>query len=385
MMRFCARIDRSPSYGRDCMTGSLAAQRPEMLHAPHMPRKLGPGLLLLALLVVAPPAWSIEDEVVSTDIAPPEPSAPFLEMVGDAPRPGISGSDTGVKHHLTDLTEIATPDTDWLEAAAVPERRGALMAVLLEAHEAELRFEFEDAARGFEQLAGEIETAPYPAWRASRAWWRASDLVPESDMETRGDYLDRAEALAKEGIERDPGCAECMLWRYASLGRLATVRGLLSAARNARTMKKLLNQGIELKPTRKEGQHNSTLGNLYYASAVFNRMVPESFWLRLVVGVSGDKERAVADAKQAVALHPKRVDYQVEFGAALLCLGTEKGRDEAIHEGRSVLSNASEFDRLLPTDDLDLEFARIMAQRPELACSFSRDGFIDVKKAAKAL
>ena len=30
------------------------------------------------------------------------------------------------------------------------------------------------------------------------------------------------------------------------------------------------------------------------------------------------------------------------------------------------------------TDDLDLEFARIMSERPELACSFSRDGFVDV-------
>ena len=86
-----------------------------------------------------------------------------------------------------------------------------------------------------------------------------------------------------------------------------------------------------------------------------------------------------------MALHPKRVDYQVELGAVLLCYGTERDRNEAIKEGRAVLANASAFDRLLPTDDLDLEFARIMSERPELACSFSRDGFVDVKKAASSL
>jgi len=341
--------------------------------------------LLVLLVAVAAPAGAIEDEVVSSGIDVPEQPTPILEMLSGAPRPTISGSKTEVVHHLTDVTEIAQPDTAWLEAATTAERREALMAALQQAHQAELEMRFVEAAQGFEQLAAEIDSATYPAWRAARAWWRASDLVPEADTATRIAYLETADALASQGMKRDPRCAECMLWRYAALGRLATVRGLLSAARNARTMKNLLKDGIELKPTRREGQHNSTLGNLYYASAVFNRMVPESFWLKLVVGVSGDKERAVEDAKHAVALHPSRVDYRVELGASMLCYGTEKGRSDAIDEGRSVLSHAGELDRLLPTDDLDLEFARIMVDRPELACSFSRDGFIDVKKAASAL
>ncbi len=366
-----------PTTERRASHSRPAALVPPMLRSPTT------FVIVLALAALTGPARAIDDDVVSTDIAPPPPPETHLEML-DAPRPSITDHQ-GKPVHMTDLTEIVEPDTAWLEAKAAPERLDALRAVLHEAHQNELNVEFEAAARGFEQLADEVPDAAYPAWRASRAWWRASDLVPESDVETRGAYLDRADALAQKGIERDPGCAECMLWRYASLGRLATTRGLLSAARNARTMNKLLNRGIELRPTRTEGQHNSTLGNLYYASAVFNRMVPESVWLRLLVGVSGDKERAVKDAKNAVALHPQRVDYQVELGAVLLCLGTEKNRDEAIDEGRSVLEQASHSERLLPTDDLDLEFARIMSERPELACSFSRDGFIDVKKAAKSL
>jgi hypothetical protein len=337
-----------------------------------------------SLLAAGTSARAGDREIASNDMAPPKPSAPFLQLMGDAPRPGID-PDPERPLPIIDVTEIATPDTAWLESTAPPERLEHLKALLFRAHEQELQIEFEAAARGFEQLADEVPTSSYPAWRASRAWWRASDMVAPDDLTTRGEYLDRADLLAEKGIERDPDCAECMLWRYASLGRLATIRGLLSAARNARTMRKLLNRGIELQPTRTEGEHNSTLGNLYYASAVFNRLVPDSFWLKLIVGVSGDKDRAVADARHAVALHPERVDYQVELGAVLLCLGSERGEESAIDEGRGVLSNASESERLLPTDDLDLEFARIMSERPELACGFSRDGFIDVKKAASSL
>lgn len=310
--------------------------------------------------------------------------APFLEKIGPTPNIDLR-DDHGRPVNLTDLTEITVPDTDWLSGIEPPERRTELLAALQVAHDQELKVEFERAALGFEQLADAVESAAYPAWRASRAWWRASDLVPESDLEVRAEYLDKSDYWAQIGIERDAGCAECMLWRYAALGRLATVRGILSAARNARTMKRLLNRGIELKPTRTEGENNSTLGNLYYASAVFNRMVPDSIWLRLLVGVRGDKEQALEDARKAVHLHPKRVDYQVELGAVLLCLGTDRDQKDAIEEGRDVLADAAQLDLLLPTDALDIEFARIMSEQPELACSFTRDGFVDVKKAAGSL
>ena len=285
----------------------------------------------------------------------------------------------------SELDALPLPSTEWIDSVFEADERGRFHALLFEADAQEAAGEFEAAASSFEALASQFVAAPYPAWRAARAWWRASDLLPSDDVDGRVACLDKAEAWAQAGMERDPTCAECMLWRYAALGRLATVNGLMSAARNARTMKELLNTGIDLKPTRTDGPHSSTLGDLYYASAIFNRMVPDSLWLRLLVGVRGDKERALADIRQAVSMHPGRVDYRVEMGAVLLCLGTKKDKPEAISEGKLVLANAEGLERLLPTDDLDLEFARIMAQRPELSCSFSRDGFVDVEAAAEKL
>jgi hypothetical protein len=283
------------------------------------------------------------------------------------------------------LESVPLPSTEWIDAVFEGEERNRFHTLLFEAHEQELAGEFEAAALSFDALATQFAAASYPAWRAARAWWRASDLLPTDDVDARVACLENAEVWAQAGIERDAACAECMLWRYAAMGRLATVRGLLSAARSARTMKQLLNTGIALKPTHNDGPHSSTLGDLYYASAVFNRMVPDSLWLRLLVGVRGDKAQALSDIRHAVSMHPERVDYRVEMGAVLLCLGTEKDKPDAIREGKLVLADAEGLEHLLPTDELDLEFARIMSQRPELSCMFSRDGFVDVEGEAGKL
>jgi hypothetical protein len=170
-----------------------------------------------------------------------------------------------------------------------------------------------------------------------------------------------------------------MLWRFASLGRLATTRGVLSAARDARTMAKLLDRGIALKPTHRDDDRNTTLGNLYYASATFYRMVPDWMILKWLLGVRGDKERAIRDARSAVAISSNRVDYQMELGASLICMGLRKSRPEAIEEGRSVVDRAMNLPVYLETDILDKELGRILADEPEKACGFSRDGFIDVE------
>jgi tetratricopeptide (TPR) repeat protein len=317
-------------------------------------------------------------------------SAPALALLAGVPHPHVQQmqtptSVTKASPLPADFGAVPLPSTEWIDAQVEGDERARYRALLFEAHAQELSGDFEASAESFAALSERFDEAAYPAWRASRAWWRAAEKLIDGEADARAALLDRADAIAQTGLERDPDCAECMLWRYAALGRLATVRGLLSAARSARTMQRLLDTGIRLKPTQSDGPHSSTLGNLYYASAVFNRMVPDSWLLRLAVGVRGDKEQALSDIREAVSLHPERVDFRVEMGAVLLCLGTKKDKPEAIREGRIVLENAEHLDRLLPTDELDLEFARIMSERPELSCSFSRDGFVDVEGAARKL
>jgi hypothetical protein len=143
-------------------------------------------------------------------------------------------------------------------------------------------------------------------------------------------------------------------------------------------MDELLRRGIELAPSHRDNDGNITMGNLYYAGSVFYRVIPEWWWLKWVIGVRGDREKSLGYARSAVALSELRVDYRVELGATLLCLGIEEDVPEFVAEGVEVLEGARRLDDFLSTDALDKAHASALMRFPERACGYSRDGFIDV-------
>ena len=165
-----------------------------------------------------------------------------------------------------------------------------------------------------------------------------------------------------------------MLWKFIAMGRQATTVGIWSAARSAKEMSQLLETGIELQPTHRDEPGNSTLGNLYYSGAVFYRVVPDSWWVKLLIGVRGDLDHSLDYIRKAVALSQDRVDYRVELGAVLLCRGTQKHKPESVAEGIEVLEAARKLKPYLSTDHLDLEHAGLLIASPDRACGYSRDG-----------
>jgi hypothetical protein len=174
-----------------------------------------------------------------------------------------------------------------------------------------------------------------------------------------------------------------MLWKFVSMGRQATTRGLLTAAGDVREMDELLRRGIELAPSHRDNEGNMTMGNLYYAGSVFYRVVPEWWWLEWLVGVRGDKPKSLDYARNAVGLAPVRIDYRVELGASLLCLGLDRGDFDQISEGKKVLRATRGLGDFLSTDPLDKRHAEVLIEFPERACGYSRDGFIDVEGLGK--
>ncbi len=249
------------------------------------------------------------------------------------------------------------------------------------AQELEHAGRLEESAGLFEQVVLARPADAQARWRLSRTYWRIAERLPTEDVEGRMEYFQNAERSAREGLEVDPECAPCMLWRAASLGRIATTGGMVSAARTAPVIADLLERGIELEPRDTDGPMNSTLGNLYLAAAAFYRLVPDWFWLKWVIGVRGDKERAVEYGRRAVEINSARVDYNVELGAGLLCLGTSRSRPERVAEGLEVLRRTQSLPQVMDTDAVDVDFARLLMQEPERACSFARDGFVDLEEA----
>lgn len=235
-----------------------------------------------------------------------------------------------------------------------------------------------ESAAIYELIVGHVPEESYTYWRIARNYWRHGESLPLDEKDARLGYFELAETWAGRGISIDPECAACMLWKFVSMGRQATTRGLLSAVRDVREMDQLLTRGIALQPDHRDGAENSTLGNLYYAAAVFYRVVPDWWWLRLFVGVQGDKDRSLDYARRAVALSEKRVDYRVELGAVLLCVGTQRRDPARLSEGMAVLQTARSLDDYLSTDHLDKAHAVTLMASPAMACGYSRDGFIDV-------
>jgi hypothetical protein len=235
-----------------------------------------------------------------------------------------------------------------------------------------------ESAHHYELIAGEVPEESYTYWRIARNYWRHGESLPLEDEEGRIAAFELAESWAGRGISIDPECAACMLWKFVAMGRQATTRGLLSAVRDAREMDALLTRGIALQPDHRDGPGNSTLGNLYYAGAVFYRVVPDWWWLRLFVGVRGDMDRSLDYARRAVALSHERIDYRVELGAVLLCMGTVREEPSRIAEGMAVLREARALDDYLGTDRLDKAHAATLMEAPAKACGYSRDGFIDM-------
>lgn len=318
------------------------------------PTRLGAALLLLGSLAI--PAHA--DDGIAFNEPPPvsaRPPADALALSRDL---------------LPRLPGAADPEilAAWTRAVAL---------------EAELRFE--EAAAAYAALAPRLPSSASPHWRAARAYWRLGDGTAAEDTAAKLLHYGHALDWSERGIAVDPACAECMLWQYAALGRLTMAEGILSGLRRARTMSRTLDRAIALQPDYRDNAYNSTLGNLYYARAIWNRMVPEWWFLPLVAGVKGNKQQALEDIDHAIAIHPDRIDYRVEKGAVLLCLGQDRGEPAQSTAGKQVLRGAMKLERKLESDPADIALARALLREPDKACGYSRAGFIDLDDVKGAL
>ena len=215
-------------------------------------------------------------------------------------------------------------------------------------------------------------------WRAARGYWLAADeLVALEERPGRMRWFERSNELSARGIEVDPECAGCMLWKFAAMGRLRTARGVWTGIRQVPEMAELVDRGIELQPTYADGPNNSTLGGLHYSAAIFYRVMPDWFWLRWFLGVRGDKERALGHIRTALALHPNRVDYRVELASQLLCLGSTKEQPERLQQGIEAAKHAIAMPAADLDDEREIAAVKIMLAEPRKSCGYTGDTWLE--------
>jgi len=251
-------------------------------------------------------------------------------------------------------------------------------ALWIEGLEFERREDLLASSRRYEAIAQALPRSPFIRWRISRNYWRYAERLTPTEKRERIHHFEIAHDWATRSLELDPNCGECTLWKLASMGRLATTAGVLEAMHLASTIADMIDRGIALNPAHSDGRANVTLANLYYAGAAFYRIVPDHFWARWVIGVQGDKRRSLEYIRKALEISDPRVDYQVELGAVLLCIGHELRDSQRIAEGRRALRDAMDIPHFQGTDRIDIEHARVLMAEPQRACSYSRDGWLEV-------
>jgi tetratricopeptide (TPR) repeat protein len=227
-------------------------------------------------------------------------------------------------------------------------------------------------------IAAAHPDSAFLAWRIARNYWREGERLPVSDKDDRRAAFTQSLDWAQRSLAHDPDCGECVFWAMVSMGRLATTEGVVASARMAAPMAQLIERGIALHPTSRDNEWNQTLGNMYLAASAFYRVVPDWPLIDLAIGVRGNKDRALDYIERAIAIAPMRIDYQVEHGVVLTCIGVERSDAALIARGREVLQHARTMPHLLGTDALDQKNATLLLERPELACGYQRDGFIDL-------
>jgi tetratricopeptide (TPR) repeat protein len=244
----------------------------------------------------------------------------------------------------------------------------------------ELEERFLEAARLHEGLVSAMPEDAYAYWKISRNLWRHAETLPVDAKAERMALFERSEEWASRGLSIDPECAPCMLWKFGAMGRIATTRGVMKSLTMGREMKQLLDRGIALSPDFADTPSNSTLGNLYYASAVFHRVVPEWRWLEWLAGVRGDVGHSLEMIRHAVDLAPERIDYLVEYGAVLQCYADRRDAPWAQAQAAQALERATRIEPRIGTDVIDQQHARTLMADPSKSCGYSRDGWIDTAR-----
>ena len=217
-------------------------------------------------------------------------------------------------------------------------------------------------------------------WMRARAAYLEGEALPADDRDGRLAAFARAERFADEAVELAPEHGEGWLWSGIARGRITTTQAGLQRAfdvlrgeRGPGWVAHCFERAIALNP---EYVHFgfSAAADARAAAAQLYRLLPDGVWARPVIGVARDLDRAVALAREALAIQPVRIEYAKELGVALLCRAASEGGDLA--EAQRVLREAQALPVRTPYELTDRRHAgELLAGPPDAACGYSRDAW----------
>jgi hypothetical protein len=77
-------------------------------------------------------------------------------------------------------------------------------------------------------------------------------------------------------------------------------------------------------------------------------------------------------------MHPKRLDFRVEVGSQLLCLGSTQDRRDRLDEGVRMMRDLLDEPPADLREQRELIAAKIMIESPAKACGYTGDTWIEI-------
>ncbi|MCP3984551.1 MAG: hypothetical protein GY723_09175 [bacterium] len=223
--------------------------------------------------------------------------------------------------------------------------------------------------RVLEQLDGDVHTR----WRLARDLILIGEAIPMAQEQRRRELFTEARTLASSAARDDPDCVECCFYHFAAISRIATVNGVFRSLGLVKESGEELERCLAMEPSAwSDTDWNQERGNLYYGAAIYYRMVPDTWWIEGLLGFRGDKVAAARFARQAFELTPNRVDYRVELGISLVCLGNAQDEEQTRTEGLALLEGLDDLPTRVATDPLDRARAAEIHADPTKACGNAR-------------
>lgn len=223
-----------------------------------------------------------------------------------------------------------------------------------------------------EGLAMEGDHHPAFLWRKARALFLTGEHEPTDAVDKRVQIFEEGIETARKALAIDPNNGNASFFLSANLGRRNTTVGRLKTAFGLEEFETGCLKAIEEKASNNMFGFR-VLGDSHFAMGQFYRLVPDSWFIELLLGTRGDIQKSIDHLRKAHALQPTRGDYIKELGVSLVCYGVEEESPTALEEGIAMLKKAAKAKVYAYPPELDYEQIKGLLADPESACSFSRD------------
>jgi len=187
--------------------------------------------------------------------------------------------------------------------------------------------------------------------------------------------------LLNKALTLDPGNAHLLFNRGVALGRLSTTRGVMSSIANLKSVEAdwLASAGAAYRYRSLDGGESMPC-SAYLTLGIFYRLVPDSWIVGVIAGVRGDLDKSLMWLEKADTCHPNRIGIVKELGATQLCIGETRKQPEMTARGKATLGRVLAMPPSHTTGALDQKHAAKMIGDPSLACSYSRDGQVEIDR-----